>query len=67
MYCNDANLRIVTKPLYRTTPPYSILNICCYLDQVLVAAGGKWGGVGLWDAEDVGGQQNGVHLYVPHR
>ncbi len=39
----------------------------CYLNQVLVAAGGKWGGVGLWDAEDIGGQQNGVHLYVPHR
>ena len=34
---------------------------------MLVAAGGKWGGVGLWDAENTEGAQNGVHLYVPHR
>ncbi len=26
MYCNDASLRIVTKSLYRTAPPFSILN-----------------------------------------
>jgi hypothetical protein len=35
--------------------------------QILVAAGGKWGNVGLWDAQDTGGPQNGVHLYVAHR
>ncbi len=26
MYCNDASLRSVTKSLYRTAPPFSILN-----------------------------------------
>ncbi len=26
MYCIDASLRIVTKALYRTAPPFSILN-----------------------------------------
>jgi hypothetical protein len=31
MYCNDANLRIVTKPLCRTAPPFSILNELAYL------------------------------------
>lgn len=36
-------------------------------EKVLVAVGGKWGGVGLWDALDAAGPQNGVHLYVPHR
>ena len=35
--------------------------------QILVAAGGKWGSVGLWDAQDTGGPQNGVHLYMAHR
>jgi hypothetical protein len=31
MYCNDASLRIVTKPLYRTTPPFSVLIELTYL------------------------------------
>jgi len=34
--------------------------------KVLVAAGGKWGGVGLWDVEDTDSEENGVYLFTPH-
>jgi hypothetical protein len=39
MYCNDANLRIVTKSVYRTDPPYSILIICGRCWWQLAASG----------------------------
>jgi len=34
--------------------------------KLLAAAGGKSGGVGLWDVEDVDSPTQGVHLYEPH-
>lgn len=36
------------------------------LGKLLAAAGGKSGGVGLWDVENVESATHGVHLFVPH-
>lgn len=33
-------------------------------DKLLVAVGGKWGGLGLWDVKDVDSASNGVHLFM---
>ncbi len=30
----------------------------------LIAAGGKWGGVGLWDVDDVHSDSHGVNLFM---
>ncbi|XP_064601418.1 WD repeat-containing protein 76-like [Liolophura sinensis] len=35
-------------------------------DKVLVAGGGKWGAVGLWDVDDIEDDQQGVVTLVPH-
>jgi len=35
-------------------------------DKVLAAAGGKLGGIGLWDVNDLEGANNGVQLWNPH-
>lgn len=34
--------------------------------KLLIAAGEKWGGVGLWDANDHTSSTHGVHLFTPH-
>ena len=33
-------------------------------EKVLVAAGGKWGGLGLWDVKDTESENHGVHLFM---
>jgi len=35
-------------------------------EKVLVATGGKWGGIGLWDVKDTEGENHGVQLFTPH-
>ena len=35
-------------------------------EKRLVAAGGKWGGLGLWDVLDTDSNSHGVHLFRPH-
>jgi len=34
--------------------------------KLLIAAGEKWGGVGIWDANDYTSETHGVHLFSPH-
>ena len=31
--------------------------------KLLIAAGEKWGGVGIWDANDYTSETHGVHLF----
>ena len=35
-------------------------------EKLLVAVGGKWGGLGLWDVLDTESENDGVHLFEPH-
>jgi len=34
--------------------------------KILLSAGGKWGGLGLWDMNDTDSKENGVYLFNPH-
>jgi len=34
--------------------------------KLLIAAGEKWGDVGIWDANDYTSETHGVHLFSPH-
>jgi len=34
--------------------------------KILASAGGKWGGLGLWDMNDKDSKENGVYLFNPH-
>ena len=34
--------------------------------KVVVSAGGKYGGVGLWDVADTSSKEHGVYLFTPH-
>jgi len=60
-------LRITADQVAKVTPN-RIFSLTVHPTErkLLIAAGEKWGGVGIWDANDFTSDTHGVHLFSPH-
>jgi len=60
-------LRITADQVAKVTPN-RIFSLTVHPTErkLLIAAGEKWGGVGIWDANDFTSETHGVHLFSPH-